>query len=719
VWLLLTIAIVVLGSLVPLLFKPDYYFVGDSEISYFGRFHHLGMELRSGHWPLLNPGVWRAGDYTVESSWGLFSPLSMALGLLASTASSALVFMTLYKVVFLAVFAAGTHVLARSLGVGPPLAAVAGVLVPFSGFTMYADAPSWAIGLMTASLTPWFWAGVRRMSAGGNPLLALVPGFLIVSLGYVSATIMLALLMLGFLIEAARHRDWRGLARLAGVGAGLALLVVAVHVPGFLSAGVTARSDMSIRNNGALVADVRGLLSSILPTAMSPARGSLGEVLTVPIMYLAWLLPLATCIDWSRWRCAARGTFVLHYLLVVSALWVLGPSNLGPVRNPMRMTPFLALAVVLVVVVLLDRARVARPSQGRLVGMLGLIGLATYLSAAHRPDQWHAAFVGGVFVAAGLLVLWWLVRAAREPHAPALACLFAIAWTVVLVTVQHHYYPRAPAADYNMPTQTADYQQQLPGAVGDVFVVGNSTPVLTSRPAANDHLLLANSWYVNPHRVQNVYSAIGYGAYNKRYCVKFRGTTCPEALETLFSTEPTTGLARVDLLSVGTVAVLRNALSATGAGGPPAGWHVAGETPVDVLWVRDHPVPPAGGVVWTSPGTEVEVVARDTRGVRLRVGSVPEGGGTVVLSRLDWPGYRVSNADLADPVDGYLLTLDVPADSAGKSVTVEFRPPGWTIEVAAAGIALLGGLIWGIMSLVLARTRRRVRPSAPEEPADV
>ena len=92
---------------------------------------------------------------------------------------------------------------------------------------------------------------------------------------------------------------------------------------------------------------------------------------------------------------------------------------------------------------------------------------------------------------------------------------------------------------------------------------------------------------------------------------------------------------------------------------------------------------------------------------------VPAEGGVVVLSRLAWPGYAARGATLADPTDGYLLTLDVPPGSAGRQVLVDFDPPGWHAEVASLGLGVLGGLGW---SAVLAARRRR-RVSAAARPA--
>jgi hypothetical protein len=88
------------------------------------------------------------------------------------------------------------------------------------------------------------------------------------------------------------------------------------------------------------------------------------------------------------------------------------------------------------------------------------------------------------------------------------------------------------------------------------------------------------------------------------------------------------------------------------------------------------------------------VLGQSDRSVTVRVSSVPAAGGTVVLSRLAWPGYSTTYGGLVRPVDGYLLTLSLPASAAGQTVTVRFDPPGWHLELACLVAALLGGLAW-------------------------
>jgi hypothetical protein len=236
-----------------------------------------------------------------------------------------------------------------------------------------------------------------------------------------------------------------------------------------------------------------------------------------------------------------------------------------------------------------------------------------------------------------------------------------------------------------------------------VMEVGAANQMMTSASQPLGDLLLASGWYLNPHQLQNSYTAISFATYKERYCMTYLGDTCPEAFATLFSPEPTTGLPRVDLLGVSSLLLVRGDYPAQTLAHPPAGWRVAGETADSVTWTRRTPVAGAGGVAWTSPGTTVSAVEAGATRTSFHVDHVPPGGGTVVLSLLDWPGYSTSAGSIADPVDGYLLTIHLPPSAQGQSVDVGFHPPGWSLELGSWVLALVVGAAWS----VVAGVRRR------------
>jgi hypothetical protein len=257
-----------------------------------------------------------------------------------------------------------------------------------------------------------------------------------------------------------------------------------------------------------------------------------------------------------------------------------------------------------------------------------------------------------------------------------------------------------------MPALAQDYLRPLPAAQGDVLVVGDTGTALQKDPAWARESLSGSAWYLGPHRVLNGYTTISFRAYRDHYCIDYDGSTCSRLLDELFSIEPITGRRRVDLLSVGTLLLVRADFPDRDLTSPPRGWRVAASTSRAVTWVRRTPAPGAARPVWTSPGTTLVARPGDDRSVRFTVRRVPATGGRVVMSALAWPGFATDVGRLAQPVDGYLLTVDLPADAAGRTVTVRYSPPGWHLELATLGLAILGGVAWcGVVAV--SRRRRR------------
>lgn len=67
-----------------------------------------------------------------------------------------------------------------------------------------------------------------------------------------------------------------------------------------------------------------------------------------------------------------------------------------------------------------------------------------------------------------------------------------------------------------------------------------------------------------------------------------------------------------------------------------------------------------------------------------------------------------------DPLRGYLLTVNISPDMAGKTVTVAFQPPGWTVELASIALALLLGAVWSVAHTLIPRRRTAVAAGISE-----
>lgn len=693
-----TLAAVYLGVLLD---DDRYFFRGDTQAAYYGWWYHLGDEVRSGRWPMLDPHAWRAGNIIAEGQWGLFSPLSIGIGILATLSPWVVGFATAVKLGLVGSGALGVFAVARSYGAPPPAAYVAGVAAPMGGMTAYLDLPSWAAGLMIWALFPWVWWALRRtLWQGANPFPALVLGYLLITVGYVYGTIMLVVLLGACLVDCWVARDRAAALRVLGVGVVCGLVTVLVYLAPILTAPVTMRAGAYGPSYGKFASDPAAMLTSILPSGVRP--GTSGHLL--PYAYLAWFLPVLLWLDLDRLRARWRPFAGLVALVVVTLLMVNGPDNLGPLRWFLRLQPFLVSEVVLLTVLLAVRCGISRPSPRRLA-LSGLWVLAaTVVAVVRAPSLWPSHLVSAVVVCAALGATWVVAR--RPWSLPATAALVG-ALTVVTFAVQHAMFPDVPSPERNLPAARAAYQRPLSAAVGDVMVVGDPAAVGTEHPEATADLLVGSMWYLTGHRVQNTYTAVGNRAYYNRYCMAYQGSTCPEALPRVLSREPTTGVARLDLLGVSTVLLVRADFPRATWTAPPPGWRVADVTRWAVTWVRERPAPGAGRPVWSSPGTTVQPLSAGDRTLRFQVSQVAADGGRVVIGAIAWPGYTTDVGTLADPVDGYLLTVDLPQTSAGRTVTVHYSPPWWPLSLGSGALGVLGGLIWSAAVLVRRAVRRR------------
>jgi hypothetical protein len=704
VWAAGAVLLVLASALALLAQDPRYFFHGDTQAAYLGWEYRLGEQVRAGHWPLLDPHAWAAGNAVAEGQWGLFSPLVVAIGLLATVSANVLAFATAVKLALLCVGALGVFALARSYGARAPLAFVAAVAAPFGGMTQYLDLPSWVAALMIWALLPWVWWALRRtMFEGTSPLPALALGYLLVTVGYVYGTIMLILVLAACLLDARVARSRTAALKVVGVAVVCGLVAFTVYLPGVLTAPVTIRGS-AFDLTGKFASDPLALFAAVLPTAVVPET----TMHLLPYAYVAWFLPLLLWLDVDELRRRWRPLAGLVLMSVLMVLVVLGPARVGPLRWPLRLQPFLVLSLVVLCAVLLSGFVVRRPSVRRLLSSLLWVLLAGVAATVRAPELWVEHLVGVAVVGAGIAVTWWRVVAHAGRRPPRSAALAVAVFTMALAAVQHGYFAQPPSPERHMPPLARDYTRPLAQARGDVMVVGNTGESLENDASWAKDFLTGSAWYLNGHPVQNTYTTINFRAYKDRYCTDYEGSTCPALLDTLFSREQSTGARRVDLLGVSTLLLVRADFPDRSLVTPPTGWRVAAETRRSVTWVRRAPVPGAGRPVWTSPGTSVSVRSVGARSARFVVDRVPSRGGKVVLSALAWPGYRTDVGHLAEPVDGYLLAVDLPPGSRGQVVTVRFSPPGWPVAMAAWWLAVLGALTW---SAVAWRRRGRHRPA--------
>lgn len=715
-WLLATMASSAVLAAVPLLVNPRFFWADDTQAGAYPIWVTIGRHLREGTLPFFDPAQWASGNYLVEGQWGTFNPVIWLTGLVASFMDNGLLFNSLLTIGWLALAGGGYYLLARNYGAARVWAYAAGLLATLGGFTRWVDAASWVTSLFVWALLPWVWVGLRHvLLRRGNPLWAFVPGYVLVTIGYVHGTLMLVFVILGVLIEGAVARRWHDTIRTLIVSAALGLIALTVYLPGVLSAAVTTRYD-AIGNSNFMSPDLSGLMASAMPMARPWLTGFWGMPPNAPLLYIAWILPLAVLIDWRRTVPVLRRSLGVIVVLVLTSVLVFGPSDLGPLRFPARLFPLIAALVLVALAVLLSQG-VRKPTKGHVWAVAGFTAWGYVLAWSEAPHFWRGILMGAAAAAGGIYLVMWLVRRGDWLRVTA-----AIAAVTAVITLGQAWAMRdAILPDFGLPARQSDYTATLADVPGKTVVVGR--PSLGS-PERRDgtqwwnHTLYANAWYLTDAAVINTYSPVGHRNFNADMHADAHGVFGWESLQTLFSTDRTTGQPVIDLLGIDSVQILardrapRGAPAWTVAQDPftlwdlPEGWHELRRDLESWVITRDEPLNRApGGIAWASDGVEISEVAVTSREVTFRLDAVPADGGRIAFSRLDWPGYSAKNAEISNSVRDYLLAVDVAPDATGQTVTVTFTPPGFHVGLVTLGIGAGGVLLWGLVA-ALRRPRR-------------
>jgi hypothetical protein len=688
-WYLASLSAVLLVCVIRIIREPRFFFWDDTQLGAFGQWYGLGSKILSGNVSLLAPGYWQGSNYLAEGQWGIWNPLTWLIALGSHAVEGATVYATVIKIAFLLALTTGAYLVAREYGAAPWWAAVAGFTATMGGQTVFMDAPSWVTGLQNVALFSLCWWSLKRhVSRGASPLPFFVFAYLLVSFGYVFGVVELAALLVLFLVTSFVQAGWSSAQRVLVLGVYAALLTVFVYLPGLLTSPVTSRAGSEIVNDQFLNMDLGDLATSPIATATSSVRGYWGDLVPVPLQYITWMLPLFV-LFLPVARRVARDLIIPIGLLAITLAFVIGPSVVGPLRYPARMMPYAVLCIAVIFAVVASRRAGAQPAPARWWTAMALTALAGWLAWAAQPSSWLWVLIATLLQIGVIAVVFgpWRGRKQWAIAAQRTAALVLVG-SVLVLAPQVVRYPSSPLGNFNVPSSTSAMT-----AVGDELAEGIMTVgdvySLAQNPDAYSESLVANLWYLTEKDTASVYTVLPFTAFAADLCLDLRGLTCPEALDVLFE-DPAQPL--VDDMSLNTVIVIKGE-GLESRPRPSAGWRVQDR---DYTWVlhREEPVERAGGVVRASEGVRVTTIERDDTSITIAVDGVPTGGGEVVFSRLAWPGYTTTGGSLVDPERGYLLTLGVDEADEGSTITVQFRPPGWALEVGCAVVAGLIAIGW-------------------------
>jgi len=713
-WALGVGALAALIAAVPQWRGDFFYYVGDAPEQFTPLWHLFGDQLRSGHWPTMDPAGWLGGNYAAEAMTGLWNPVNQLDYLLVSRFDNLSHAMALVMVQFLVLLAMGVFLLAREYGAGRVPAALVATAVPVSGFTLWYEAAGWPAGLMAFTWVTHFWWSAHRVSRGrSNPVVPFLFGALVMTAGNPYGALGVLVVSVAIGVELLVQRQFTQLVHVAGMATCVAAVAAVVFLPLLGADAVSARQELAaIANDTFLVPDVGDLVASSSPTYVPAMLNWSGAVIEhVPSTYFAWfVLPL---LPWLRWpRLHARRTSMASLFIIIGwyLIATLGPSNLWLFRWPVRLVEYLYLAIGVLFAVVLSAGLATDRARRRAGLSAAVIGVGGYLSWAVRPVDVGATHVVGLALVAVATAL--LVLAHRRGGMSALG-LVGVAGTVAVLFLQSSVLPVSEGE----PTRPG-YDLSAMAAGAEPFqgtVLQLATPEgVTTEQLQTGQLLFGNLARTLGHETVTSYSGIGYREFQQVLCMDYRGAVCPEAFERLWQpVGPGVDVPLVDALRVSTLVVQRSLRPDVAERVPPVGWRVADRTSARTVWVRDRPFEGSGRASWSSAGVQLLADSGAAQREELRYDAPADG--QVLFARLAWPGYTAEvDGRAVATVDGPAGLLAVEVPSGQHTLVLTYRSPGVLLGAAAAGtaigLALLHALAWTWLR------RRRRPPSAAAPP---
>lgn len=689
------LTLVGIAAALPLLRNTIFYFWDDTAGAAVPVLRRLGESVVDGRLPLLQPDMWRGGGFAAEAATGIFNPLLVLVAVVTYAIDNIALAITVTKLVFLLLMAAGTYLAAREYQVRPWIAAAAGTAIPLTGQTFYWDATAWTYSLLATALVPWvLWALHRCVHSAGSPLLVVLTGYLCCSIGNPYGLAATAVLVLAFMLEAWLAGRRGRILPLALSGLAVGALSVVVYLPLVLTSPVGFRSESETVNDEFLSPSLTDLLGMSSPTSQ-PWVSMWGlSHLTVPALYLAWfVLPLVPWLRWELIRIRARTLTGLFVFGGVFTLLLLGPSQVWMFRWPLRLITFVWFPVILLWAILAGAGLARTRIRLRVALSAILVFLGGYFAWADKPDNINRIIAGTVLVA--LLVTWLLWRAFRRRGlAPAL-----MTGTMLVLCLQLAVYPSMGAgANYRFPTSQEMLRERFAkyhGVTVQVADVGRISEADRVPDRAYRDLLFGSMYGVAGVNSTSAYSGIGYTAMDRALCMVYQGSVCTQAWWRLWRPIGGGTVALADLLRAETV-VVQNNLVDTRYSVPPEGWRrapEAEESGLATVWRRIDPLPwPDGRASSVPPWVRVlddRIV--DTTDERISYESDGRPG-ELTFALLNWPNYTATVNGQPTAVrrdQAGLVVVELPAGVTSGTVELTWRLPGAGLAATSAGFGLV------------------------------
>lgn len=131
------------------------YLSGDSISRWLPVGRRLGELVWNGESQLMDPTLWRSGNFVAEARFGLWNGLTVLLDTTRLQLDDLAVAAMLVPTVYLLLLAAGTYLLAREYGASAWFAALAGLVTATGGWSLWMDAGWWIPQVASLAFPPF------------------------------------------------------------------------------------------------------------------------------------------------------------------------------------------------------------------------------------------------------------------------------------------------------------------------------------------------------------------------------------------------------------------------------------------------------------------------------------------------------------------------------------------------------------------------------------
>lgn len=673
-------------SFVPKLYSATFYYWDDMMQSFLPVWRHMGDEILAGRFPLMDPGGWVGGNIVAEVGYGIFNPVNIINAIVVSQMDDLALASYFIVIQFMALIAFGTFMLCRQYGGNVPLSFAASVAMPFSGFTLFYEAARWPGGLMAFAWTTLFWWATRRYAHRcTSPFPPFLVGFMTMTAGNPYGAIGIIIVLLAVAVELAAVRNWRRIAPLTVLGAAVGLTAVLVYFPLPLSAAVTVRTSSLIVNDLFLQPDMSSLVASSTANYLPRLNNFWGPIESVPSSYLAWFtMPLLPWLNFRAIRSRTRHISSLYIITGIYFLLTFAPSNVLLFRWPLRLIEYFFLGVIVLVVTVGSAGLRTTAWKSRLLLSIGIVLFGSYRAWSMVPEG-NKAHAIALFLALALIAA--SVLAYRRYGMPGIAAMMVVGTVATLGLQARLYVPHSPIKALGSPTNARELEAAAQPLKGNTLQVFNFSE-LEPEEFTSGRILYGNQ--ILNAGVENSlgrYSGISFLAFADALCMNYRAETCPEAFHRIFAPAAgNTSVTLADLMRIETVSVQKDLIPEEQLQSPP-GWSIISDDSSRTIFQRDTSFAHPGTVSYVSDGVTVESAeANDYRETVVLGNSAPEG--SIIFSRLAWPGYEVH-------VDGVSQTLrqgpagliEVRFPAGTKLVELDYRTPGIDAGMASQALA--------------------------------